>query len=92
MVSAIPNLTLTVSKSGDTIVGAITPVYVQTTGAQVQTLELLIDGQKQASTTGTSLTYRWKTNKALSGSHTLQANTYVGQVITATKTLTVTLR
>jgi hypothetical protein len=88
--AATSNLTLALSKSGTTIGGPITPVYVQTDGKQVLRLELLIDGQVEASTTGTSLTYRWKTNKVKAGSHTLKANAYVGQVIVATKTLIVT--
>jgi K319-like protein/Big-like domain-containing protein len=86
------DLIITVSKNGATITGAIVPVYVVTTTTQSQTLELLIDGQKQASATGTSLTFRWKTNKVPSGSHTVTANSYLGQVKTATKSLNVTLQ
>jgi hypothetical protein len=67
-------------------------VYVQTTGTQSQTLELLIDGQTQAKTNGTTLTYRWKTNKLQLGNHILKANAYSGQVLTGTKSLTVTIR
>jgi K319L-like, PKD domain len=86
------DLIITVSKNGNTITGAIVPVYVVTTTTQSQTLELLIDGQKQATATGTSLTFRWKTNKVPSGSHTVTANSYLGQVKTATKSLNVTLQ
>ena len=89
---ASSDLIITISKNSSSLTGAILPVYVLTTSTQVQTLELLIDGQRQATGTGTSLTYRWKTNKVASGGHTFQANAYVGQVITATKTLTVTLQ
>jgi fibronectin type 3 domain-containing protein len=88
--AATSDLTITISKNGNTINGgAITPVYVQAPSTQVQKLELLIDGQIQATTTGTSLSFRWKTNKVSRGSHTVKANAYVGQVIVATKTLTV---
>jgi fibronectin type 3 domain-containing protein len=90
--AATSDLTITISKNGNTINGgAITPVYVQAPSTQVQKLELLIDGQIQATTTGTSLSFRWKTNKVSRGSHTVKANAYVGQVIVATKTLTVDL-
>jgi len=86
------DLIITISKNGSTISGAVVPVYVVTTTTQSQTLELFIDGQKQATATGTSLTYRWKTNKVPSGSHTVKANSYTGQVMTATKSLNVTLQ
>jgi hypothetical protein len=87
------DVTITISKNGGTIInGAITPVYVSLPNGQTGTLELIIDGLTHAKTTGTSLTYRWKTNKIPAGSHQLKANAYVGQALAATKTLTVTIR
>jgi len=81
-------LTLTVSKSG-TITGSVTPITVQTSNTQVQKLELLIDGQVEATTSNkTYLSYRWKTMK-IKGNHTVRANAYVGQVLVGSQTVTV---
>jgi hypothetical protein len=80
-------LTLTISKGG-TITGSITPILAQTTNTQVQKLELLIDGRVEATVNGTSLSYRWKTRKQ-TGSHSVRANAYIGQVLVGSQTVIV---
>ncbi len=74
--STAPSVRISQPLDGATVKGQVTVYAYASDNVGVTKLELYIDGKLVRQTSSSSISYRWNSNKATKGSHTIQAKAY----------------
>jgi hypothetical protein len=88
--SSPPAVSITTPANNTTLSGSSTSISAQATdNIAVTSLKLYIDGSLKASSTTSSLNYKWNTRKVPKGAHTILAQAFDAAGNTSTSTITV---